>query len=210
MRRRRWTSHWCMRADTANQARSQEQPPFRDQAHFSEFFLSVQSLVKQNNLRQQSRRRLSDCWQMVCKPGSVGLLAQSGRSFLFEHGRPCSLAAYPRCLDRGGRLSPHIWPCSSRGLPCRSRYHERGGLLLHRFTLAVPKDGGLFSVALSVTGDSRHLCPGVTWQPVHWSPDFPRISIIAILSAIVRPFASSKYNRNDDDRGSEGLLVRKA
>jgi len=46
LRRRWWTSHWCMRADTANQARSQEQPPFRDQAHFSEFFLSVQSLGK--------------------------------------------------------------------------------------------------------------------------------------------------------------------
>src|SRR6266566_53223 len=74
---------------------------------------------------------------MVCKPGSVGLLLQSGRSFLFEHGRPCSLAAYPRCLDRGGRLSPHIWPCSSWGLPCRTCCHERGGLLLHLFTLAI-------------------------------------------------------------------------
>ena len=144
MRRRWWTSHWCMRADTANQARSQEQPPFRDQAHFSEFFLSVQSLVKQNNLRQQSHRRLSDCWQMVCKPGSVGLLAQSGRSFLFEHGRPCSLAAYPRCLDRGGRLSPHIWPCSNWGLPCRTCCHERGGLLLHLFTLATVRWRSLF------------------------------------------------------------------
>ena len=76
---------------------------------------------------------------MVCKPGSVGVLAHSGRSFLYEYGRPYSLAAYPRCLDRGGHLSPHIWPCSSWGLPCRSCYHERGGLLLHRFTLAIPK-----------------------------------------------------------------------
>ena len=119
-------------------------------------------------------RRLS-CWrQMVCKPGSVGLLSQSGRSFLSEHSHPCSLAAYPRCLDRGGRLSPHIWPCSSRGLPCRSCYHECGGLLPHRFTLATSRGGGLFSVALSVTNSSRHSRPGVTWQPVHWSPDFPR------------------------------------
>jgi|tagenome__1003787_1003787.scaffolds.fasta_scaffold19244341_1 hypothetical protein len=75
-------------------------------------------------------------WQTICKPGSVGLLSQSGRSFLYEYGHPYSLAAYPRCLDRGGRLSPHIWPCSSRGLPCRSCCHERGGLLPHRFTLA--------------------------------------------------------------------------
>ena len=28
------------------------------------------------------------------------------------------------------------WPCSSWGLPCRSCRHERGGLLLHLFTLA--------------------------------------------------------------------------
>ncbi len=149
-------------------------------------------------------------WQIVCKPGSVGLLAQSGRSFLFEYSCPYSLAAYPRCLDRGGRLSPHIWPCSSWGLPCRSCYRERGGLLPHRFTLATPKDGGLISVALSVTGGSRHRRPGVTWQPVHWSPDFPRISTITILSAIARPFASSKYNRMtmlDDPRFSHSRYM---
>src|SRR6478672_9018730 len=81
-------------------------------------------------------RGLRQQWQTIYKPGSVGKLSQSGRSFLYEHGHPCSLAAYPRCLDRGGLLSPHIWPCSSRGLPCRSCHHERGGLLLHRFTLA--------------------------------------------------------------------------
>ena len=115
--------------------------------------------------------------QPVYKPGPVGPRKWSGRSFLYEHGHPCPLAAYPRCLGRGGLLSPHIWPCSSRGLPCRSCCHERGGLLLHLFTLALPKDGGLFSVALSVTEDSRHPRPGVTWQPVHWSPDFPRIGI---------------------------------
>ena len=119
-------------------------------------------------------RRLSCFRQMVCKPGSVGLFSQPGRSFLYEHDHSCSLAAYPRCLDRGGHLSPHIWPCSSWGLPCRSCCHECGGLLLHRFTLAIPKNGGLFSVALSVTSGSRHPCPGVTWQPVHRSPDFPR------------------------------------
>src|SRR5438270_12084312 len=118
---------------------------------------------------------------MICKPGSVGLLSQSGRSFLYEHGRPCPLAAYPRCLNRGGHLSPHIWPCSSRGLPCHSCYHECGGLLPHRFTLAIPWDGGLFSLALSVADGCRHLRPGVTWQSVHWSPDFPRLGMNYIL-----------------------------
>ena len=35
-----------------------------------------------------------------------------------------------------GRASSLIWPCSVWGLPCRSRYRQRGGLLHHRFTLA--------------------------------------------------------------------------
>ena len=43
-----------------------------------------------------------------------------------------------------------------------------------------PEDGGLFSVALSVTDGSRYPCPGITWQSIHWSPDFPRIGIILI------------------------------
>lgn len=29
----------------------------------------------------------------------------------------------------------HIWPCSLRGLPCRTRYLVRGALLPHHFTL---------------------------------------------------------------------------
>src|SRR3954469_24970345 len=106
-------------------------------------------------------RRLRQHWQTIYKPGSVGMLSHSGRSFLYEHGHPCPPAAYPRCLDRGGRLSPHIWPCSSRGLPCRSRYRERGGLLPHRFTLTTCENGGLFSVVLSVTTSSRCPRPGV-------------------------------------------------
>jgi len=134
----------------------------------------------------------------VYKPGSVGILSYSGRSFLYEYGRPYSLAAYPRRLRRGGRLSPHIWPCSNWGLPCHSCCHECGGLLPHRFTLAVPKEGGLFSVALSVANSSRCSRPGVTWQPVHRSPDFPRIVIREDTQcAIARPFAFFKYNEND-------------
>src|SRR5207248_8246463 len=147
-------------------------------------------VTEKRTTSDSSYRRLSCCRQMVCKPGSVGLPAHSGRSFLYEYGRPYSLAAYPRCLDRGGHLSPHIWPCSNWGLPCRSCCHECGGLLLHRFTLTIPKDGGLFSVALSVTTGSHQPCPGVTWQSVHWSPDFPRIRYQSDTKcAIVRPFA---------------------
>ncbi len=44
---------------------------------------------------------------------------------------------------------PPIWSCSGRRLPCRSCRHERGGLLLHLFTLtwSLWTIGGLFSVA---------------------------------------------------------------
>ncbi len=91
-----------------------------------------------------------------------------------------------------------IWSCSGWGLPCHSRYRERGALLPHRFTfpwrlLVIMRSadrispehaslrrsvdrasrqttGSLFSVALSL----ESLPPGVTRHPVPWSPDFPR------------------------------------
>ena len=55
-------------------------------------------------------------------------------------------------------------PCSRRGLPCRSRLRQRGGLLPHRFTLT-RLVGGLFSVALSLRFRlpcGRRPSPGVT------------------------------------------------
>ena len=67
----------------------------------------------------------------------------------------------PRATDPGDdaetplpvarRVAP-IWSCSRWGLPCRFRCRSRGGLLPHRFTLAVlaSQEGGLFSVALSL------------------------------------------------------------
>ena len=137
------------------------------------------------------RRRLLHRWQTVCKPGSVGLLAQSGRSFLYEHGHPCSLAAYPRCLDRGGRLSPHIWPCSNRGLPCRSCYHERGGLLPHRFTLATRRWRSLFC------GTFRHgpLAPSVPRRYLAACPLEPGLS-------------SNRYHMDTNARSSDRLPCR--
>src|SRR5258706_10926927 len=38
-------------------------------------------------------------------------------------------------LDEPGRLSPPIWPCTTRGFPCLVCCQTSGGLLLHRFTL---------------------------------------------------------------------------
>jgi hypothetical protein len=40
-----------------------------------------------------------------------------------------------RGLDEPGRLSPPIWPCTTRGFPCLVCYHTSGGLLPHLFTL---------------------------------------------------------------------------
>ena len=70
--------------------------------------------------------------------------------------------------DRPPREAP-IWHCSGWGLPCRSCYQSRGGLLPHRFTVTtlLPKAdprgrGSLFSVALSLglppPGVTRHPC----------------------------------------------------
>src|SRR5438552_9999195 len=72
-------------------------------------------------------------------------------------------------LIEPGRLSPPIWPCTTRGFPCLPCRHGSGGLLPHLFTLAkrcvlfedvsqvslrdatvLRSAGGLFSVALSV------------------------------------------------------------
>ena len=74
-----------------------------------------------------------------------------------------------RAFGEPGRLSPPIWPCTTRGFPCLRCCHRSGGLLPHLFTLAklserfvgVPQvflrdatvllsAGGIFSVALSV------------------------------------------------------------
>src|SRR5216683_8377858 len=76
---------------------------------------------------------------------------------------------HERLLIEPGRLSPPIWPCTTRGFPCLRCRHRSGGLLPHLFTLAKRREhfedvsqvslcdatalhsaGGLFSVALSV------------------------------------------------------------
>src|SRR5882672_1846363 len=86
---------------------------------------------------------------------------------------------HERSLIEPGRLSPPIWPCTTRGFPCPRCHHRSGGLLPHLLTLAkrcvlfedVPQvslrdatvlrsAGGLFSVALSVTPPHR-----AGWNP---------------------------------------------
>src|SRR6266446_9611753 len=84
-----------------------------------------------------------------------------------------SAFAFANLLGEPGRLSPPIWPCTTRGFPCPRCCHRSGGLLPHLFTLAkrisfaktsrrfpcaMPpccSAGGIFSVALSVTEPHR-------------------------------------------------------
>src|SRR6266567_7569321 len=87
--------------------------------------------------------------------------------------RPRSGRPHERWLIEPGRLSPPIWPCTARGFPCLRCHHRSGGLLPHLFTLAkrcvhcedvsqvslrdvtvLRSAGGLFSVALSVSGST--------------------------------------------------------
>jgi len=44
--------------------------------------------------------------------------------------------SHERRLSEPGRLSPPIWPCTTRGFPCPQCHHRSGGLLPHLFTLA--------------------------------------------------------------------------
>jgi len=93
-----------------------------------------------------------------------------------------SAFAFANLLIEPGRLSPPIWPCTTRGFPGSRYCYRDGGLLPHLFTLAkrisfaravkpgtfsktsrrfpcaMPpccSAGGIFSVALSVTEPHR-------------------------------------------------------
>src|SRR6185437_6328836 len=63
----------------------------------------------------------------------------------------------PGSRNGAGRSSSRIWSCSTWGFPCQLAYSSRGALLPHHFTLTDPqlRAGGIFSVALSVTGPLR-------------------------------------------------------
>jgi hypothetical protein len=53
-------------------------------------------------------------------------------------GSPLSQLALQQrelALIEPGRLSPPIWPCTTRGFPCLVCLQTSGGLLPHRFTL---------------------------------------------------------------------------
>jgi len=66
--------------------------------------------------------------ESACKPGSVEDNHSSGAPVTARFKRPTR-------IRRGPRQRIPIWSCSGWGLPCHSRYRERGALLPHLFTL---------------------------------------------------------------------------
>jgi len=90
--------------------------------------------------------------RMACKPDFVRGRSPSMTIHLgvllptHSSSQPGSLGGSARAQAR----ETPIWLCSWRGLPCPRCCQRSGGLLPHRFTLTLPKQGGLFSVALSL------------------------------------------------------------
>jgi hypothetical protein len=83
----------------------------------------------------------------------------------------------PTREQRGPRYRSPIRSCSGWGLPCHATLSPRA-VRSYRTVSPLPVPlraiGGLLSVALAVS--SR--CPGVTWHPALWSPDFPRCTCV--------------------------------
>src|SRR5271154_3428453 len=134
-------------------------------------------------------------FRMICLP-TAGRRYAVGSAFAFANA-----------LSEPGQLSPPIWSCTSRGLPCPRCCHRGGGLLPHLFTLTrrphhsrcpegfpssyhrVRFAGGIFSVALSVTLPQRQLSPPPQQRPLalpgalpyfaftKWCPDFPPVPL---------------------------------
>ena len=88
------------------------------------------------------------CWLPDYKPVSVPFGGGSHSSRPRIAGR---LKRPTRESDGAGRSSSPIWSCSAWGLPCQRDCSRRGALLPHHFTLTLNEQGGIFSVALSVS-----------------------------------------------------------
>jgi hypothetical protein len=110
-------------------------------------------------------------------PGLAAGIQQPTRGFILPGSlrhRKGSAFAFAKALSEPGQLSPPIWSCTMRGLPCPRHYCRSGGLLPHLFTLTyfanhskmsrrfssglspgLRTAGGIVSVALSVTQPHR-------------------------------------------------------
>jgi len=128
-------------------------------------------------LRVPARQSEENC-QTACKPGSVpprdGDGHSSGTSVAGRLERPTRTAARKHAWAIARPTVP-IWSCSRWGLPCRSRYRERGALLPHPFTLAAPAPSRALAMAVCFLwhcpwGRPRRPLAGTVFP---WSPDFP-------------------------------------
>ena len=92
-----------------------------------------------------------------------------------------------RVFARMPRAVP-IRSCSRWGLPCRRRYRQRGALLPHRFTLAVPSrcraEQAVCSLWHYPWARTRRTLSGTVCP---WSPDFPPRQPFGFAGAAVRP-----------------------
>ncbi len=147
----------------------------------------------------------------ACKPGPVGACTQARihrmviplgvqspeRSSSLPAARSHARHTFPRItpttVGETGRLSPHIWPCSRWGLPCRRRYRRRGGLLPHRFTLTAGRAFRRSPRRSVFCGTVRH------------SPLTPRMPRRYLAACPVEPGLSSK--RSDDCLAAHTALV---
>ena len=114
-----------------------------------------------------------------CQPGPLGRWYPCGR--------------YPKACapDQTPHEAP-IWHCSGWGLPCRSCYQSRGGLLPHRFTFTTlcerrtcPRVVEVSSLWRFPWGCPRRGLPGTL---TFWSPDFPR----TLRPAVIQPSARGR------------------
>lgn len=114
------------------------------------------------------------------KPGSVVSCHLSRPAVANRLNQPTHCAILQEKLGRAAQHAQPIWFFNTRGLHCRCSHLQRGGLLLHHFTLTTPKHGGILSVALAVTTPKRSpfplgsvlLCVARTFLPCHtkaWS-----------------------------------------
>ena len=133
--------------------------------------------VKRDDAVPPTKRRTTRKRQTACKPGSVPAAAgdghSSGTSVAERLVRPTRAAARkPACLRPKPQAAAPIWSCSRWGLPCRSRYRDRGALLPHPFTLTRGPWGARAVCFLwhFPWGRPRRGLPGTVFP---WSPDFP-------------------------------------
>ncbi len=96
--------------------------------------------------------------------------------------------------DRAEAHATPIRSCSRWGLPCRSRYRSRGGLLPHPFTLTFQAETSLAVCFLRhfPWGRPRRALPGTVFP---WSPDFPPRKPCGDIGATVRPTGKPEIGR---------------